>query len=71
MSGTLTERRFQFDSGTGNNKYTFTIYVNQDDDLFVTDIQTPTGTFDFDSDKLPESVIRDMDAALDTVTAML
>jgi hypothetical protein len=71
VSGTLTERRFSFESGTGANKYTFVIFVNADDDMFVTDITTPNGTFNFDSGMLPESVARDIDAALDTVQAML
>ena len=55
-----------FESGTGVNQYTFVIFVNGDDEMYVTDIRTPTGTFNFDSGMLPESVARDIDAALDT-----
>lgn len=67
----LTTRQYSFESGTGANKYTFVVYVDSDDNLSIKDIATPTGVFNFDSGSLPESVIRDMDGALDTVSALL
>jgi len=71
MAGTLTERIFTFSSGAGVNKYTFEIKVTSNEDLFILNIVTPNGTYNWDSGSLPESVIRDMDGALDTVRAGL
>ncbi len=63
----LIERRLTYSSGTGPNKYTFVVYVDPDSNLFIIDIVTPTGTFNFDTGTLPQSVIVDMNNALTEV----
>lgn len=71
MSGTLTERRFTYTSGSGSDQYAFVVYVDPNSHLFIVDIVTPTGSFNFDSSSLPQSVVVDMNSALTEVAAML
>ena len=64
----LYSQRFSFQSGSGSSAWFFTVAVGTTGTILIIEIQSPTGSFTFDSNvPLPESVVEDMNTAIDLV----
>ena len=67
---TQTTREYKYQSGTGSDAYTFKVLVDASSHYFIDSITTPMGAFSFDTGSLPESVVRDMVTAINTIQAL-
>lgn len=67
MAITLAGQTFRFRSGTGADAWYFVVTVNSVGKTFITDIQPPNGQANFDQNFIPDTVITDMNTAIDII----
>jgi len=70
MAGTLVNRGYQFQSGTGSNAWVFTVLVDGSDNYYCRIDNAPSGLSNYDSLNIPESVVDDMKEAIDLVKSV-
>jgi len=71
MAATLTQSGFVYRSGTSPDLYLFTIFVNQQGDMSVKDIQDPYGFVISPYTQIPQSVTEDISSAMAAVETIL
>lgn len=71
MSGTRIASDFTYRSGSGQNIYQFTIYVDQAESIYVRDIESPNGLIIDSTTNVPQSVMADINTAIGQVEDLL
>ena len=71
MSGTRTAFEATYTSGTAQQRYQYTVIVDQNDVLSVRDIVTPYGLIIDSMTRVPQSVVDDIQASMAQVEDLL
>ena len=69
MAISLAGQTFRFKSGSGSSAWYFVVTVTSTGQVFITDIQPPNGGAQFDTTFYPESLIVDMNTAIDIINS--